>query len=142
MVPLVPWSPRPEKRIKIKSLAHAHTPEGSPSMTARRSPLPQPVGCPGCGAPLLVGWHGSTPLALDADAINLLGETAALVSGRRTYEVSGFGITGRCAQAITHVPQPKITDIHREHRCGTPAVTDPEKRTPKPSPYHGDEPPF
>jgi hypothetical protein len=108
-----------------------------------RSTVPVAAACPSCGARILIGWLGEARvLALDAEALSLLGETQALIAGLATYEVSGFGMIRRGAEAIKYVPQPVVTDIHREHRCGTKPIEGAEKRIPKPAKYWGDDPPF
>lgn len=96
--------------------------------------------CRSCRGDIVVIRHDGLEVALDADPLNPLGETAALLAGLRTFHRCAPHVLRRSAPLIHMEPRPLSGTIHRTHPCGIPVapvfVAEVSKI------YDGDEPPF
>lgn len=101
-----------------------------------------------CGAEVLTGWDGDRAalfVVLDAGLLNVIGEVAALASGRRTYRLWRSGLDRRDRWNIPGHPPSLDLPVHAEHRCGEVIHRDhllPPPATPAPSILTCEEIPF
>ena len=74
-----------------------------------------------CGAEVIAGWDGDRAalfVVLDPGLLNVIGEVAALASGRRTYRLWRSRLDRRDRWNIPgHLPSLDLP-VHAEHRCG------------------------
>jgi hypothetical protein len=102
--------------------------------------------CPRCGAPVLAGLDAPVaglPVRADPTPLTALGEAAALLAGRPTFDLTDIG--GR--KEITHRDVEQISGTRKyvvlaAHRCGQPLHQFAEKTTAKKRYVIPDEPPF
>lgn len=76
-----------------------------------------------CGARILAGFYEGWPIHFDPPMLSQFGECEALLNGCRTFQLCDPNIYRRTVSSITRHPVPLGGGIHREHKCGIPAVS-------------------
>ncbi len=89
---------------------------------------PRPT-CRDCQQPILRGLDGDTagiPVTLDPQPVDNFGEALALISGRRTFNVSTVNESGNYRRVMDERTASSIRGgsrvraVHPEHRCHQP----------------------
>ncbi|USC17016.1 hypothetical protein [Rhodococcus sp. 11-3] len=80
---------------------------------------PSVTHCGDCGARVLACWHEGWHEVLEDAELSQVGEIAALMSGRRTFELCAKQLYRRTPYRIRNHPAPVISVVLTEHVCGT-----------------------
>lgn len=102
--------------------------------------------CPNCRAPILVGLDADIcafTARADPTPIDEIGEAVALLTGRRTYDLTGTGSGKQLNAREEHnITAPRKYLVFPEHRCGKslaahidPAASTAKRKTPEEPPF-------
>jgi hypothetical protein len=102
--------------------------------------------CRGCGAQVLQGLDDDTcalPAAVDPQPISVLGEAAAVLAGRDTYDLWGRARVELDYRDAVRIAWPRAWPVLAAHTCGAPPLpADPTVPRHARRPAVSDTPPF